>query len=774
MVAGLVLAGCRDVAAPAATDTAATAATDPAATAPAATASTAEPATGTSTDASTDASTVDATTARIATAPWTTLPGWEQVALVDAEPGHELELTDDTGAVAGTGTVDDLGAVQFRDVSAGAYTIRDAAEPGTATAPFDVHALDEVPDRSLYDAQQLSAEGFGYLTTRDGTTLSINVSLPGPLEEGPFPTVVEYSGYEPSNPSPAVPFGLLFTTLGYAYVGINVRGTGCSGGSFSFFDAAQRLDGYDAIETVAAQPWVLDHRVGMVGVSYPGIAQLFVAATRPPSLAAITPMSVLEDSATGVMYPGGILNTGFGVNWTRQRMEEARPRGQAWAAARIDAGDATCAANQRLRLQNLDLTAQVLDNPFWTDELAAPLAPRLFVDRIDVPVFVAGAWQDEQTGGRFATMLDRFTSSPHVYASLVNGVHTESIGPGVLPRYVEFLDLYVARRVPSLDAARFAAPILSSVLFGTPQGLTAPDRFAGRTYDEALATFEGEPPIEVLFEEGAADGAPPGAPVPRWISSFESWPVPAVAGAWYLDAGETLATAPPTAGAGADRVTSYTADATAVPATFLDEPGAVWRYDVTWDWPQAPDGTAASFATVPLAADTVVIGSGSADLWLRTDAPTGDTDLEVTISELRPDGQEVYVQSGWLRVSQRALDDDASTELRPVQTHREADAAPLDAGEWVLARVELFPFAHAFRAGSRLRMTVDAPGGNRAEWVFDTIARGETVEIAHDAEHPSRLVLPVVADVDVPAGYPSCTLRGQPCRTARAEPVAQP
>ncbi len=79
-------------------------------------------------------------------------------------------------------------------------------------------------------------------------------------------------------------------------------------------------------------------------------------------------------------------------------------------------------------------------------------------------------------------------------------------------------------------------------------------------------------------------------------------------------------------------------------------------------------------------------------------------------------------------------------------------------------RVELFPVAHAFRAGSRLRLTVDAPGGNRAEWIFDTIAAGETVEIAHGVDQPSRIVLPVVDGVAVPPRYPRCTLRGQPCR----------
>ena len=99
-----------------------------------------------------------------------------------------------------------------------------------------------------------------------------------------------------------------------------------------------------------------------------------------------------------------------------------------------------------------------------------------------------------------------------------------------------------------------------------------------------------------------------------------------------------------------------------------------------------------------------------------------------------------------------------------MHTHLEADAEPLATGEWNPVRVELFPVAHAFRAGSRIRLTVDAPGNSRAAWIFDTIADGETVEIAHRADQPSRLVLPVVGGVDVPARYPPCTLRGQPCR----------
>ena len=685
-------------------------------------------------------------------------PGVEQVTVTGAAPFDVIDLIDTTGAVIASGTADAAGQLLVRGLEGGSL-LRARSATGASAELIVISRGDEMPP-AFYAEQRLPTDGLGYIETRDGTTLSASVWLPGPAEDGPYPTVVEYSGYSPSDPD-SEGFPDILNGLGYAYVGVNIRGTGCSGGSFRYFEYTQSTDGYDAIEVVAAQPWVLDHRVGMVGVSYPGISQLFVAQTQPPSLAAITPFSVVADSTLSTLYPGGILNTGFAVEWTRQRMADAGPLGQQWAADRVAAGDTGCEANQSLRSQNPDLLAEIEATPFWTDGLAADIAPRLFVDRITVPTFVAGAWQDEQTGGHFPTMLDRFTGTDHLYATLVNGLHTESIAPSNLDRFVEFLDLYVARRTPSLAAARTIAPQLAAVIFGTDQvALPADDRFAAMTYEEALAAFEAEPPIEILFEEGAADGFPARAPVERWSASFDTWPIPgAVATTWQLDDTGSLVV-----GAAATGEVGYTADPEAAPATFYEgSSSGIWSVDVTYDWREGAPGTFAAFVTEPLAADTTVIGSGSVDLWIETDA--GDTDLEVTISEVRPDGPEVYVQSGWLRASHRALDDAESSVLRPVHTHIEADAAPLPAGVPELVRVELLPFAHPFRAGSRIRLTIDAPGGNRPVWEFDTIADGERVTLHTGVATPSALVLPVVPGVEVPPGYPECgALRGQPCR----------
>ena len=91
----------------------------------------------------------------------------------------------------------------------------------------------------------------------------------------------------------------------------------------------------------------------------------------------------------------------------------------------------------------------------------------------------------------------------------------------------------------------------------------------------------------------------------------------------------------------------------------------------------------------------------------------------------------------------------------------------LPSGKFVSARVEVFPFAHVFRAGSRIRVIIDAPGGSRPAWSFDDLpAQGHEVNtIGRGGAYASRILLPVVSGVKVAPGLPACPgLRGQPCR----------
>src|SRR5256885_5926537 len=62
-------------------------------------------------------------------------------------------------------------------------------------------------------------------------------------------------------------------------------------------------------------------------------------------------------------------------------------------------------------------------------------------------------------------------------------------------------------------------------------------------------------------------------------------------------------------------------------------------------WPAVPasekDGQLV-FTTAALPQDLSFYGEGSADLWLS--ATAANTDIQVTVSEVRPDGQEMFVQ----------------------------------------------------------------------------------------------------------------------------------
>ena len=161
----------------------------------------------------------------------------------------------------------------------------------------------------------------------------------------------------------------------------------------------------------------------------------------------------------------------------------------------------------------------------------------------------------------------------------------------------------------------------------------------------------------------------------------------------------------------------------------------------------------------------MIAGPSSLDLYLKSSAR--DTDLQVTLSEVRPDGRETYVQNGWLRGSHRKLNARRSTALDPFPTHLRRDAAPLPKGRYTLVRVPIYPVAHAFRAGSRIRVTVQAPGGDRPRWDFATVEDGNTRNrIALGGARASSLVLPVLAGATAqgtPLPAPTA-LRGQPSR----------
>ncbi len=693
----------------------------------------------------------------------------EQAYVTGASAGARLVLVNRHDRAVQSRKADSLGGIVFRHVAPGrGYRVR-ASAGGAESAPFTVMSTGSAPPSTSIYNQKLPTSGYGYLTTRDGTKLAIDVRLPG--GSGPYPTLIEYAGYGYANPAGAESgIAPVANLLGFAVVDVNMRGTGCSGGSFDYFEPLQGLDGYDVIETVARQPWVLHHRVGMEGISYGGISQLFVAETDPPDLAAIAPLSVIDNTAT-TLYPGGVLNSGFALAWAEERVHDAEPAsatgGQPWALKQIQQGDATCKANQVLHGEAVNLIAKVHTNDYYVPSVANPLAPITFVNKIKVPVYLACQWTDEQTGGHCADLAQHFTGTKRKWFMFTNGAHIDSLDPQTFSRWYDFLELYVARAAPKLSAATKAlAPTVFQTAMGIP-GVTLPaDPIQTEpTYAAALAAFQALAPVRIMFDNGAGSSTP-GAPYPGFEQSFSKFPLPGTeARSWYLGPSGALAARPP-AKAGANE---FTWNADALPATdFTGDTsggtGGLWTATPVYHWNQNPSGTALAYVTAPLAANTVVVGAGSVQAWIKASAPS--VDLQVTVSEVRPDGKETFVQDGWLRASERKLGP-GSTPLVPLPTFRLADAAPLPKGRWTEVTVPLYYEGHAYRRGSRIRITIAAPNGAQPIWAFDhTSPRGHAiVELAYSKRMPSRLVLPVVPGIKVPTGLPPCPgLRGEPCR----------
>lgn len=698
----------------------------------------------------------------------------QQVYATGLRPRARASLVDRAGRIVAIQRADSLGGIVFRGLAPGpGYRVRTAAGHGFAQS----QSLTVLSDRSappstgVYD-QTLPAGGYGYLRTRDGTLLAIDVRLPGPVDQGPYPTVVEYSGYGYADPAgPDSGIAAIANLLGFAVVDVNMRGTGCSGGSYDYFEPLQSLDGYDVIETVARQSWVSGHRVGMLGISYGGISQLFVAATDPPHLAAITPLSVIDNTAT-TLYPGGILNTGFALVWGEERVHDALPAslsgGQPWALKRIQEGDETCKANQVLHGEAPDLIGAIHANRYYVPSVANPLAPITFVDKIRVPVYLACQWTDEQTGAHCADLAERFTGTRRKWFTFTNGAHIDSLDPDTFERWYDFLELYVAHRAPELSpSVKALAPSVFSAAMGIDNVTLPPDPIQSyHSYAAALAAFHALEPIRVLFENGAGSSTP-GAPYPAFEDSFSRFPIPGTqARSWYLDAGGRLSSTK-AKGAGSDLFTwnPHARPATSFTGNTAGGPGGLWTATPTYHWGQNPPGTAASYLTSPLSSNTVVIGAGEVQLWVKSSAPS--VDLQVTVSEVRPDGKETFVQDGWLRASERKLDIAQSTLLAPVLSLRRADAAPLPKGRYTELTVPFYYEGHAYRRGSRIRISIAAPGGDQPVWGFSQIipTGRAKVYVAHSPNLPSRLILPVIPGVGVPTGLPSCPgLRGEPCR----------
>lgn len=123
-------------------------------------------------------------------------------------------------------------------------------------------------------------------------------------------------------------------------------------------------------------------------------------------------------------------------------------------------------------------------------------------------------------------------------------------------------------------------------------------------------------------------------------------------------------------------------------------------------------GPGVTFSTPPVEEQTEITGPMAAKLFISSS--TTDADLFLTIRVFDPDGEDVTFVSGldprgvpafgYLRASQRKLDEERSLPYRPYHPHD--DEQPLTPGQVVELDVEIWPTSLVLPAGYRLALTI--------------------------------------------------------------------
>ena len=218
------------------------------------------------------------------------------------------------------------------------------------------------------------------IVCHDGVKVAAAVYLPAGKEK--WPTLLAASPYRfDNNKAPAVPVFLwretgpidYYLRHGYAFVHLDVRGTGRSGGDYRYMCPKEQRDLHDVIIWITQQSWS-NGKVGGIGQSYYARMQWFMGIQNPPGLACIAPYDGNIDTYRCSAYTGGIPGA-FPSTWYHS---------------------ATRAINQYpasgpSRLIDWDYVGEVRRHntydEFWKSRAAAE-----HLDQIKVPVFSIGVW----------------------------------------------------------------------------------------------------------------------------------------------------------------------------------------------------------------------------------------------------------------------------------------------------------------------------------------------------------------------------------------------
>jgi putative CocE/NonD family hydrolase len=570
-----------------------------------------------------------------------------------------------------------------------------------------------------------------YLVMSDGVLIAMNVRMPDGYEKGDrVPTIFEMGGYENGSASGDElndQFGINGSrqlteqfNKQYATVHASVRGTGCSGGEFDLFSWRSALDGREAIEWIADQSWS-NGDVGVYGHSYSGITGFMVTATRPPHLRVASVSGLIDDLYRGIVYPGGVANYGFPLLWTGAVRPAYDLGGGLQPGLRNGQPECAEAVTTKSRTVLNDPIVQGLqdtDNEWYRARSLINLA-----ERIEVPIHMSGAFQDEQTGPRGPYHLyEAVTNAPVRHLLMSNGDHGTQQSNAMETRRKAFVDHFL---------------------------------LGGGAINHGNGRGNGVPRTEVTtLLELSKDKE-----IPNGVLVSSDFPLPETE--WtdlFFGPEGKLSPKSPGADGGSDNYASGSMRQS-------------WSYQAGWEagppvtTEDGPDEL--TYSTAEFSEPTLINGPGTATLFAQSTAP--DTEFFVQIIDEAPDGSRSYVQRGMLRASHRAILKGLSDKLpdgtiyRPHRPH--TNPTTIVPGQTYEYLVELFPFAHVFRPGHKLVVKISAPPAVDSYYVYLPKRVPSVNTILHDNEHPSRLMLPFVPlkGIDLGPAPEGCSLEAVRC-----------
>lgn len=554
---------------------------------------------------------------------------------------------------------------------------------------------------------------YGYVPMKDGVRLAYVVWRPG--KRGRLPAVFHYSPFGSDGTSFDV--AKRFLEAGYAFVGVNMRGTGCSQGVDTEGGGTRPetvgRDGATVVEWIAARSWSTGN-VGMVGTSYAGGLQLAVAANAPPHLKAIVPAGISANDYRESYMPGGMVHLGGMASWA---LAVYAPATGPAVKARIEGGDTECAATLAKRPAPQSYQ-EIKQHPLY-DDWWRVRSQETIADRVTVPTLILMGWQDEWNLNA-GTHLFKLLQAPHKKIILQNGGH-----------WVGVMEGRHGYRMDQDEAMRW----LDRWVKGEDNGI------------------DKEPPVTVFWEVRNAKIKDGSQATPGWKTTYAAWPAPDLQWTpFYLTADGTLS----------DQKPAASTDEGA--RSYLYPAGTELVGDNT-QFAMAPyDQGSLAYRTQPLAADMTILGLPR--LAFSFSSEQKDTDFMFTLKDVDPAGNTLFLQRAYLRASMRALDEEQSTQDEIVQSFRKVQE--LVPGQIYDIQLSIPALGHVVRKGHRLELSILAPNAIPAPVMGGVpVGLASVNKVYHSSRYPASLVLPVVPGEKAMADPPPCgSLLFQPCRQA--------